>query len=515
MEERLIAMLTIFTFIPIIAGLILLAMRVAPSLARRCALTVAVIELILCFSLAAFFDRASTGMQFESSLAWAAPIGLKYHVGIDGISLLFALLSSLVFLMSLIASPAGLKCDSKYFGLVLLLEGGLLGVFTTLNFLHFFFYWELSLFPAFFLVRNYGGAFRSEAALQFFTFTMAGSIAMLLGFLGLFLATGTFDFSELARIPRPALLMTLASRLGWTGLTGANIKLGLFLLTLLGFAVKLPIWPLHGWLPATYQEAPSPVVMLLTGAMSKMAVYGLVRILVPIYPDEIIALKIPLLTLAAITILYGAFAALAQTDLKRLFAYASLSHLGYCALGAFAVPQKIGLLYRGSDAALTGILLQAFSHGILAAALFAFVSFLEKRNDGRVQLDLFGGLRNINPVFAGMAGWVLFAALGLPGLSAFPAEFLIFQSVFAYSPLIASCAILSILVTAIYLLTFFMKVFLGPLNARFKTSPDLLAIEKAAVFPALSLTLLLGIFPQLLTTFLNPAVTQITSLLRI
>jgi NADH-quinone oxidoreductase subunit M len=320
---------------------------------------------------------------------------------------------------------------------------------------------------------------------------------------------------QLADLEKGAVQAALQTKLNWLGLTGGEIKLGLFLLVLLGFAVKLPVWPLHSWLPLAYSEAPTPVTMVLTGVMSKMGVYGLVRILVPIFPDEIIKLHVPLLLLAAITVVYGAFAALAQTDLKRLFAYASLSHVAYCALGAFAVPQKMGLLYRGSDAALSGVLLQAFSHGILAAALFAFVSFLENRNTGVRLVDSFGGLRKVNPAFAGLMGIIIFASLGLPGLSAFPAEFLIFQATFQYAPVITSLAALGILITALYSLTFFMKVFLGPLNQKFQNSPDLAGFEKASVLPALAFTFVLGIYPQLAAVFFNPAVAKITQMLKI
>ena len=508
-------MLTFLTIIPLIVGLALLLIKRAFNFARFIALFVTAFELLFSLVLAGSFNRGASSIQFQELAGWLPTLGLQYHLGLDGIGLIFVLLTTVVFLMSLAVGFNTMHADSKYYGFLLLLESGLLGTFTALNFIHFFFYWELSLIPAFFLVKNYGGTQRSTAALQFFIFTMVGSIFMLLGFLGLFLGTGSFDLVQIAGIEKSAVQAALQTKLSWLALTGGEIKLGLFVLVLLGFAVKLPIWPLHSWLPLTYSEAPTPVTMLLTGVMSKMGVYGLVRILLPIFPDEIIKLHVPLLTLATITILYGAFAALAQTDLKKLFAYASLSHLGYCALGVFAVPQKLGLLYNGSDGALTGVLLQVLSHGILAAALFGFVSFLERRNNGIRLIDSFGGLRNINPSFAGMMGIIIFASLGLPGLSAFPAEFLIFQSAFAYSPVITSFAVIGILITAVYSLTFFMKVFLGPVNEKLKTSPDLIPWEKISILPALALTFLLGIYPQIATAFLNPAVSKITQMLKI
>jgi NADH-quinone oxidoreductase subunit M len=508
-------MLTLFIFIPVVIGFALLTVRPRIEVARKLAMAVGVVELALSILFLLRFDRNAAGLQFEQKGEWLPMIGLQYHLGLDGIGLIFVVLTTLVFCMSLVCSISSARSDSAYFGFLLLLEGGLLGTYTALNFIHFFFFWELSLIPAFFLVRKYGGAKRSTAAIQFFIYTMVGSIAMLLGFLGLYLATGTFDLMQLAGGQKSTVQAALETKLNWLGLMGGEIKLGLFVLVLMGFAVKLPIWPFHSWLPLTYAEAPTPVTMVLTGVMSKMAVYGLVRILVPIFPDEIIKLNLVLLTLAAVTVVYGALAAMAQTDLKLLFAYASLSHLGYCALGAFAVPQKMGLLYVGSDAALTGVLLQAFSHGILATALFAFVSFLEQRNSGGRLIQSFGGLRNINPAFAGTMGIIIFASLGLPGLSAFPAEFLIFQGAFQYAPLITSFAALGILLTAIYSLTFFMKVFLGPLSEKLSGSPDLVGWEKTSVAPALILTFILGIYPQLATSFFNTAVAQITAMLKI
>ena len=241
-----------------------------------------------------------------------------------------------------------------------------------------------------------------------------------------------------------------------------------------------------------------------------MGVYGLVRLILPIFPEQIQRWHAPLLALAVITILYGALVALAQRDIKRLFAYSSLSHLGYCFLGVFAAA-KAGVpgLENERAAAINGVLLQVLSHGIIAAALFGFVAFLERRTNGSLDYESFGGLRKANPALAGLMGIALFSSLGLPGLSGFPAEFLIFKGAFSFAPAAAAFAVLGLLFTAVYLLTFYDRVFLGPLNVNRSGMPDLTTPEKAVVLPAIAISFALGFAPQLLLAICNPAVTAL------
>jgi NADH-quinone oxidoreductase subunit M len=498
-------LLSLLILIPMAVGVYLLLWKVEEGIARLAALTVTTILLLGTIAVALRFEPAR-GFHYTEQHQWLHAIGFEYHLALDGISLVFLLLTAIVFLMSLLAS-AQLQLDARYYGFLLLLQGGLLGTFTAQNFLHFFLFWELSLIPAFFLVKMYGGAQRSAAAIQFFIFTMVGSIAMLLAFLAIGLEKGTFDLSKLAELHSNGTVQSFSA----SGLfQGENLGLITFLLAFAGVAVKVPIWPLHSWLPFTYTQAPTPVTMVLTGIMSKMGVYGLIRVILPIFPREMDALHKPLLILAVITILYGAFAAFAQRDIKRLFAYSSLSHLGYCFLGVFAAAKAgVAGLENERAAAINGVVLQVLSHGLLAAALFGFVSFLERRNDGYISTALFGGLRKINPQFAALMGIALFASLGLPGLSGFPAEFLIFKGSFSFAPTAASFAVLGLLLTAGYVLAFFGQVFLGPLNQRQLNSPDLTASEKLVVLPAIALTFILGIAPQLVIAIFNPSVTRL------
>jgi NADH-quinone oxidoreductase subunit M len=507
-------MMTLLVLLPIFCGVVLLFSKSARN-PRPLALVVNFI-IFAGVTLIALRTRGAAGFTVESIYSWLPAIGLQYRLAVDGISAVFLLLTAVVFLMAIFATAQSSFADARYFGLLLLLEGGLLGTFTAQNFLHFFLFWEISLVPAFFIVRLYGGARRAAASIQFFVYTMVGSIAMLLGFLALFLATGTFDLSELAGTrPVGGFGPLLAQKLNWSSLSPTALGTIVFLLAFLGVAVKVPLWPLHSWLPAAYTQAPTPATMVLTGVMSKMGVYGLIRLILPIFPEQIEALHAPLLALAVITILYGALAALAQRDIKSLFAYSSLSHLGYCFLGVFAAA-KAGIpgLENERAAAVNGVLLQVLSHGIIAAALFAFVSFLERRTGGALEYESFGGLRKINPAFAGMMGIAVFSSLGLPGLSGFPAEFLIFKGSFSFAPAATAFAVLGLLFTAAYLLTFYGRVFFGPLNMNRSAMADLSAAEKLVVVPAIAISLALGFAPQLLLAISNPAVTALVQQLK-
>jgi NADH-quinone oxidoreductase subunit M len=279
---------------------------------------------------------------------------------------------------------------------------------------------------------------------------------------------------------------------------------------LAGFAVKVPIFPFHTWLPAAYSEAPSPVTMLLTGAMSKMGVYGLLRIALPLFGPQIAQMRTPLLVLAVATVVMGAWASAAQKDLKRVFAYSSINHLGYCLLGIFAiaVPMNAWDTAQAASqaAALNGVILQMFNHGVTAAALFWFVALLQQRTGGHRGIDDFGGLRKPAPVFAGLMGIALFSSLGLPGLNGFVGEFLIFRGVFSLSWIASTVSVLGLLVTAAVILTVIQKVFAGPLPAHCEGFPDLHTGERLALAPVIALMLLIGLLPQLIVNSVNPTV---------
>ena len=328
--------------------------------------------------------RGDANLQFVERHQWVPALGIEYFVGIDGLGLLMVLLTAIVIPFALFSTSKEIKNPRLHFALYLFLQTGLFGTFTALNFFHWFIFWELSLVPAFFLIKLWGGPDRTRAAYQFFIYTLVGSVAMLLAFLAIFSATGIFDFIQLAEAARSGdLAAAVAIKLTMGSFSSEQILFILFLGVLLGFAVKVPLFPFHTWLPATYAEAPSSVSMTLTGVMSKMGVYGFLRILLPIFPEQMRAALTPLLWLAVATIIFSAYAAFAQKDLKRIIAYSSINHLGYCLLGLFAVMKFTGGdLLNEKAAALNGVILQMFNHGITAAALFCFVGMLEKRSGG-------------------------------------------------------------------------------------------------------------------------------------
>lgn len=512
--------LTVLTFLPLVGGIILLGLRAdQKQLARGLGLVFSALGLALALIIWWRFDSASGELRpVNPPLRWVPALGIYYHVGIDGLGLLMLLLSALVVPMAMLASWKITERVPLYFALVLFLQCGLFGTFTALNFFHWFIFWELSLVPAFFLIKFWGGPMRSAAATQFFVYTMVGSIAMLLAFLAIAVSTGKFDFTDLADLGRNGTLSSaLSVKLGWYDLTTKRLALVILAGAFLGFAVKVPLIPFHTWLPSAYAEAPTGTTMLLTGVMSKMGVYGFLRILLPIFPQEMKWVLSALLWLAVVTIIFSAAAAFAQRDLKRMLAYSSINHLGYCLLGIFAVLSSSTMAASPSaekTAALNGVMLQMFNHGLTAATLFWFVGFLEERGQGLRGLEDFGGLRKVAPVFCGLMGIAFFSSLGLPGLNGFIGEFLIFKGSFPLATWATSLAVIGLLITAVFILTALQKVFNGPLNEKWSKLPDLTLSERLAVIPALVLMLVLGVYPQAVLGFINSTSMQMTQYLR-
>lgn len=507
--------LTALTLLPVAAAAVLLMLpRSSSKLPRITAATLSLLILACTLLLWARFDRTSGTLQFQERHAWIPALHVEYRLAIDGLGLIMLLLTAIVVPIGIAASWRTQTRSSLYFALVFLLQACMFGAFTALNFFHWFIFWELSLIPAFFLIRLWGGKLAGRAATQFLVYTMVGSVTMLLSFLAIYLATGTFDFIELAG-RGGSFLPGVAANLGWRHVSPQHLALVLFAGVFLGFAVKVPLIPFHTWLPVAYSEAPSGVTAILTGAMSKMGVYGFLRILLPIFGPQIHQLQTPLLWITIATIVLSAFAALAQKDLKRIFAYSSINHLGYCMLAAFA-------LVRTSDAALlpeqyaafSGVLLQVLSHAITAATIFWFISLLERRSSGTRLLSDFGGLRRIAPVFAGLMGIALFSSLGLPGLNGFPGEFLIFKGTFPLVPWAASISVLGLLITAVFILGVIQKVFTGPLQPGRPVFPDLTSGERISFAPVIALMFVLGLYPQLVLGTLNSTVISYVHQLR-
>lgn len=488
-------LLTWIVLVPWLGAMLLASLpHTRPGVIRGLALAYSLSTLVLGLIAWWRFDPAG-GFQFVEHYTWVPSLNISYHLGLDGLSLLLVLLTGLVAPAALLASW-GVSRNPRLFALLFLfLQGSALGVFLALDFFHWFIFWELSLVPAFFLIKLWGGPGAARAAYQFVIYTIGGSAFMLAGFAALYTASGTLDFTVLARLGEAG---TLAERLGPTGMTIV------FLGVLLGLAVKVPLFPFHTWLPAAYAEAPTGASMFLTGVMSKLGVYGFIRILFPIFPAELTAAAPVLLWLALGGVVLGAFAAMAQTDLKRMIAYSSVNHVSYCLLALFAVAGATSSNPGADSAALGGALLQMFNHGLSASALFFCVGILESRANGRRGLDDFGGVRTAAPVFAGFCGIALFSSLGLPGLNGFVGEFLIFRGVFGHAPWAAAVGCIGLFATAYFLLTFWQKVFHGPVAGAGVGFRDLTALELITLLPAIALMFILGIWPQALMSFVNP-----------
>ncbi len=516
-------LITCITFLPSLGALvILLQPRLSVERIRSLAFIFSLIPLIFVLRLLLEYNSSNPEMQFVERFSWIPSIHVDYFVGVDGLSIAMVLLVSIITPMSILGAlhwvglpepnKAGLK---PFFALILLEQTGLYGTFTALNFFHWFIFWEVSLVPMFFLIKLYGHEDRTHASYQFFIYTFVGSVAMLIGMQFIYLATNSWDFVKLAEMARTlegneSVLATkirmLAGILGIPFLIKHSVTL-IFLLIAFGFAVKVPLWPFHTWLPITYTQAPTIGSILLTALMSKMGVYGFLRIVLPFFGATMSQYATVLMILAVATILLGALAALAQQDLKTLVAYSSVNHLGYCLLAIFAVASVTGN-FNDKALALNGVIVQMFAHGLSAAGLFYFIGLIEQRAQTREMTNL-GGLRKTVPVMCGLMGIIMFASLGLPGLAGFVGEFMIFRGSFPLAMGITSVAVLGILLTALYLLKMIGNVFFGQQKEKWNSMPDLTLHERIVSGILVAMLFGIGVLPQPLITLSNAAVTQL------
>ena len=442
--------LILISFLLPLAGAVVLALRPSMDAAKSASFAIGCAVASLVLQLIGGLGSVREGAEW--SLAWFGNGELELRFAFDGLSFLFVMLTQVVVLVSLVASRQQKIGSRSYYALILVLETALFGVFVARHFIPWFLCWEMTLIPSYLLIRMWGGAGAPKAALRFFIMTLGGSAFMLVGFLMLQIAAGSMDFDLLGKLAsNNELIGRLGVTFAGTGWCGTSLLLVVATAVFIGLAVKLPVVPFHAWLPAAYAEAPTPVTMLLTGLLSKMGVYGLLRIFLPIFPEVLPIMSTWIALLAVATVLLGAMAALAQRDLKRMLAYSSVNHLGYCALAIAAVAGMDGSREAVSSA-LSGTVLQAINHGIIATGLFYGVSLLEMRSGGQRGLNDFGGMRAQTPVLCGAFGLITFASLGLPGLSGFIGEFLIFNGSFALMPAAAAVSVLGLLLTAVFLL---------------------------------------------------------------
>ncbi|HTD87703.1 MAG: NADH-quinone oxidoreductase subunit M [Verrucomicrobia bacterium] len=485
-------LITALILLPIAGALVLCVVR--QSHARGIAFAFNALSAALAIALWRNFDTAAPGLQMVERHNWIPAIGAEYLLGVDGLSLLLVLLTSLLFPFAFLAQRGG----RGFCALMLLMQSALYGTFTAQNFLLWFLFYEMSLVPAFLLIKIWGGEKRDGAATKFFVYTFLGSVAMLLSFLAIYFVRGTFDLAALAT-------------LGKTGILTGNMAWLAFAGIFLGLAVKVPLFPFHTWLPDAYESAPVGVSMVLTGVLSKMGVYGFIRLLLPLFPHEIQILGPWLLGLAVCSIVFASLAAWAQSDLKRMVAYLSINHLGYCLLGLFAIAASSPSALIDRQAVLSGVFIQIFNHGVTAAALFYFVGLLEERR-GLRGLNDFGGLMQRTPLLCGWMSVAMFSSLGLPGLNGFIGEFLIFKGSFAVAATFTAVAALGLLVTAIVFLRAMQALFTGPLAESCGALPDLYLREKCIIVPVTMLMFALGIAPQFVFNLFNTTVVQMARL---
>ncbi len=431
-------------------------------------------------------------MQFVAKIPWIENFNIFYYVGADGLSIPLIFLTVLLCPICILASWNINDRAKGYFALFLLLETGMLGVFCALDFFLFYVFWELMLLPMYFLIGIWGGPRREYAAIKFFLYTLFGSVFLFIAMIVLYIFTGySMDLTQLgAQISE--------SPLG----SATTIKWWLFLAMYIAFAIKIPAFPFHTWLPDAHVEAPTAISVILAGILLKMGTYGLLRISYPLLPDMAIAFAIPIAIIALINIIYGALCAMAQTDLKKLVAYSSISHMGYVMLGMAAMTSE----------GMNGAVLQMFNHGTITAMLFLLVGVIYDRAHHR-DIDGFGGLAKNLPVYAGITCVAFFASLGLPGLSGFISEALVFFGAFPKFMVITILAASGIVITAAYILWTYQRIFLGPLNEKYTDLTDCSLREQVTLYPLAIIVVVLGVFPHVIIDIFNPTMQDLLKLL--
>ncbi|UZD66281.1 complex I subunit 4 family protein [Marinobacter sp. AN1] len=474
----MLPLVSLTLFLPLVGAVLILCL---PKPATRTVHVIAIITaaLTLIGALSMWFQGASgAGFSQVEELQWIPAIGAAYRVGVDGISLPLVLLSAVLFLVAVIYTSSLRERPRAYIALVLLLETASIGTFTALDGILFYVFFEVSLVSMYFMIAGWGHEDRQRAALMFFIYTLLGSLPLLLAILGLYLGSPEPTFDMRAWIENPPL-------------EGAAAMWALIAM-LITFAVKIPAVPLHTWLPAAHVQAPTVGSVILAGVMLKFGTYGLVRFALQMTPDAFREAGVVVLILGVVSALYGAFAALAQSDLKRLVAYTSVNHMGYVIVGVAVAALTLDPSVR--TVALDGAVLQMFSHGLVTGALFLLVGMIQDRAHTREMGEL-GGLLKTVP----MLGWTFvlaaFASLGLPGLAHFPAEFQIFLATLSGSPA-AVVVILGIAIIAGTFLKALRETFLGEPRQRWQAMPDLSTREWLAVAPLLVLTVATGVAPS-------------------
>lgn len=480
-------LLTIITFLPLV-GAVIVMLAPGDGAKKWLALATTIVTFVVSLLLWTNWQDGYAGMQFVEDAVWFAPLGIRYALGVDGISLFLVLLTT--FLMPIAVYYSILYVDKRvgaYMALMLLLETAMIGVFVALDLVLFFVFFEASLIPMYFLIGEWGGQNRVYAAVKFFLYTFAGSALMVVAILIVYFSAGTFDIVALQSTPMPLAVQTWA-----------------FLAFSLAFAVKTPLFPFHTWLPDAHVQAPTAGSIILAGVLLKMGTYGFVRFCLPMFPEASVGWAPVVATLGVIGIIYGAWVSYAQTDFKKLVAYSSVSHLGFVVVGIFALNAQ----------GLQGATIQMVNHGISTGGLFLMVGMLYERRHTKA-LDAFGGIWKALPLFGAISLVITLSSMGLPGLNGFVGEFVILLGTLGSSTLgfgFALFATLGVILAAVYLLYMFQKIYLGELDKEEnKNLPPLAWQEIAVLVPVLVLIFWIGVQPAVWFNMLDASTSTVVA----
>jgi len=490
-------LLSIVLFTPLAALVVLLFLPASnKNLIRIWANASALAGFLVSIPLVTRFDRSLAGFQMTERADWIPSLGVKYFVGIDGISLLLVMLTTLIGFLAVLYSWSSIEYRVKeYYAMFLLLQTGMIGVFVSLDFFLFYVFWELVLVPMYFIIGVWGGPRKLYAAIKFFLYTLAGSVLMLLGILTLYFqhfqqfGFYTFDIGELMKLDMPL-----------------GVQQWVFWAFFIGFAIKVPMFPFHTWLPDAHVEAPTAGSVILASVLLKMGTYGFIRFSLPLLPRASVDVTIVqvLAVLSIIGILYGALVSLMQQDWKKLVAYSSVSHLGFCTLGIFALNPN----------GLAGSVIQQVNHGISTGMLFLIIGVIYERRHTRL-ISEYGGLAHVMPKFAIVFAFAMLSSAGLPLLNGFIGEFTILQGALEASRVWAACAVLGVVLGAAYLLWLYQRTMLGQVtNGKNLGLPDLSLREVAVFLPLIAWAIWIGVYPKPFFDVLEKPVQQIVERVR-
>jgi len=508
--------LTLILFSPAAVALVLVFFPAGEKgLLRWTAFIGSLIPLGLSIVLWFGFDAEADGFQYETQAVWYEAIRSSFHLGVDGISLSMVLLTTLLTPLAILASYSITDRVKAYMVLFLLLETGMLGVFVALDLLIFFVFYEIGLVPMYFLINQWGSekgerklwngmtvSARTYASFKFMVYTMGASLGLLLAIQMIGAVTGTFDLIELYDVWR-----STDASLEVFGVGAATVKSIAFWAFTVAFALKVPIWPFHTWLPDAHTEAPTAGSMILAGVMLKLGAYGFIRLVIPLYPEEAKTFAYALAFLATMAIIFGAFASYGQRDFKRLVAYSSVNHMGFVVLGIAAAALAQGT--ENAAIAMNGAVLQMFNHGLSAAGMFFLVGVIYERTHTR-DLTEYGGLFPLVPVYGGILIFTSMASLGLPGLNGFVSEFLVVRGSWPVLTTYTALSMLGLLFTGAYILKGIKSTLHGPLNTHWAGQlTEINARELFIIAPLMVLMLWLGVWPAWLLSVINGAVSAL------